>query len=525
MHRFSISAGVLVTALGLGAAALAQSGPIVTMTSTDGKTTVTGELLEVSGSIYRIKTSLGTFDIDIANMECSGEGCPKREVFGETFAIAGSRAIGAELMPALILGYADSQQATLAYEAGASDNERILRLVHENGQEMARIDLSTQGALSSFSGLATGTAAIGMSSRKISQSEAETLVLAGIPDPRESAAEHVVALEATAVIVHPDNPLSSISMADLAGVFTGQITTWAALGGPDMPINLYADSEDSGAFQLFRQQVLDPAGQLLPAIAKRFDSSMDLADSVSADPHGIGFTSLAFTRAAKVLSLRQECGILSDASLFSVKAEQYPLQRRLYLYARPDGMPFYARGLLNYAASDEAQPVIAAAHLVDRSPEYRPLTDMGSQLVHSLTGEYEFSLDLFRSLVTELGDGRRLSTTFRFNPGSTRLDYLSDQGAAALARQLAEGRFAGQDMILVGFSDAIGEFDQNLSLSVGRAQTVYETMINAVGLPALSGVSLQVQGYGELMPVACNTTPQGRDANRRVEIWVRPARG
>jgi phosphate transport system substrate-binding protein len=313
-------------------------------------------------------------------------------------------------------------------------------------------------------------------------------------------------------------------MADLTAIFTGKITSWAALGGPDVPINLYAESEDSGAFELFKQHVLDPAGLLLPAVAKRFESSMDLADSVSADPYAIGFTSLAFTRSAKVLSLRQECGILTDASLFSVKAEQYPLQRRLYLYERPDGMPYYARSLLDYAISDAAQPVIASAHLVDRSPEYRALTDMGSQLVHSLTGEFEFSLDLFRSLVSELGDGLRLSTTFRFNLGSTKLDYLSDRAAAALARQLVEGKFAGQEMLLVGFSDAIGEFDRNLALSVGRAQTVYDTMVDAVGLPALSDVSLQVQGYGELMPVACNTTPEGRDANRRVEIWVRPAR-
>jgi phosphate transport system substrate-binding protein len=525
MYRFSMSAGVLVSALGLGAAAFAQSGPIVTMTSPDGKTTVTGELVEIVGDTYKIKTTLGVFDVDAATMACAGEGCPKREIFGERFAIAGSSAIGAELLPALVLGYADSQQATLAYEAGAGEGERTLRLVHENGQEMAQIDLSTLGSLSAFSGLATNAAAIGMSSRKITQAEAETLVLAGIPDPRETAAERVVALEATAIVVHPDNPLSSISLADLTAVYTGQITSWAALGGPDMPIKLYADSEESGAFQLFKQQILDPAGQLLPAVAQRFESGADLADSVSTDPYAIGFTSLAFTRSAKTLSLRQECGILTEPSLFSVKAEQYPLQRRLYLYERPEGMPYYARGLLDYAMSDEAQPVIAAAHLVDRSPEYRPLTDMGSQLVNSLTGEYEFSLDLFRTLVGELGDGRRLSTTFRFNPGSTQLDYLSGQAAAAVARQLASGAFKGQDMVLVGFSDAIGEFDQNLALSVGRAQTVYEAMIGAVGVEALSGVSLQVQGYGELMPVACNTTPPGRDANRRVEIWVRPARG
>ena len=524
MNRIFMSAGVMVFALGFGVAAFAQSGNIISVTSPDGKTAIKGELLEIEGTIYKIKTSLGVFEVDATTVDCTGEGCIELEAFGESLAIVGSNAIGAELMPALILGYADSLNAEISYEAGANENERALRLVHETGKEMVKIDLATHGSSASFTYLAGNLATIGMSSRKIAQDEAAMLLQAGIPDPRETEREHVLALDAVAIIVHPDNPLTSISMADLRAVFAGRITSWAALGGPDEPINLYAGDEDSRAFDIFKQKVLNSVGQSLPGLTKRFKSNSDLLDSVSVDRNAIGFTGLSYVRDAKVLSIRQECGIVSDASLFSVKAEEYPLAQRLYLYEHPGEIAEHARRLLDYASSESAQPVISAAHLVNRTPGYRPLTDMGAQLVQSLTGEYEFSLGLFRELVAQLGEGRRLSTTFRFTPGSVRLDLLSDRSAAALARQLADGTFAGQEIVLVGFSDAIGEFAQNLALSKSRAQAVYETMINAVGAAALNDLTLLVQGYGELLPVACNTTSKGREINRRVEIWVRPKR-
>jgi len=471
-----------------------------------------------------IQTSLGILEVDATTVDCTGEGCIELEVFGESLAIVGSNAIGAELMPALILGYADSMSAEIVYEAGATENERVLRLIHETGKEMAKIDLATYGSSASFEYLAGNLATIGMSSRMIAQDEAQMLLQAGIPDPRETEREHVLALDAVAIVVHPDNPLTSISMADLRAVFGGRITSWAALGGPDEPINLYAGDEDSRALDIFTQKAFDSAGQSLPGITKRFKSNSELLDSVLVDRNAIGFTGLSYVRDAKVLSIRQECGIVSDASPFSVKAEEYPLALRLYIYEHPGEMAKHARGLLDYTSSESAQAVISAAHLVNRIPEYRPLTDMGPQLVQSLTGEDEFSLDLFRALVGELGEGRRLSTTFRFTPGSVQLDLLSDQSAAALARQLADGTFAGQEIVLVGFSDADGGFERNLALSKGRAQTVYETMINAVGAAALNDLTLLVQGYGELLPVACNTTANGREINRRVEIWVRPKR-
>jgi phosphate transport system substrate-binding protein len=212
MNRIFVLAGALVFALGFGVTAFAQSGNIISVRSPDGKTAVKGELLEVEGTIYKIKTSLGVLEVDAASVDCTGEGCIEVEAFGESVAIVGSNTIGAELMPALILGYADSLSAEIIYEEGISENERVLRLIHETGKELVKIDIAALGSSASFTRLANNLATIGMSSRKIAQNEAEMLILAGIPDPRETEREHVLALDAVAIIVHQDNPLTSISM-------------------------------------------------------------------------------------------------------------------------------------------------------------------------------------------------------------------------------------------------------------------------------------------------------------------------
>ena len=64
----------------------------------------------------------------------------------------------------------------------------------------------------------------------------------------------------------------------------------------------------------------------------------------------------------------------------------------------------------------------------------------------------------------------------------------------------------------------------NRGLAERRAQSVLETLKATVGEAALAAVPVTVQSYGELTPVGCNETAEGRELNRRVEVWVRDRR-
>ena len=517
-----IAAGLLICGLGFTGAAQAQSGSPITVTSQDGKTTVKGELIGVEGTTYRIRTTLGDFEIDAATVTCAGEGCLVVKAPPESFTISGSAAIGAELMPALILGYAEDLRAGIT--SASVENGKEFRLARGTGEEIAVIGVVQDASQAPFEALASQSSAIVMSDRRITLSEVGQLIQAGSPDPRDTGHERVIAIDSVAVFVHPDNPLPSISISDLGAVFSGQIISWAELGGPDLPISLYAPDDGSAGFELFREQVLDPTGLSLAEAATRVEVESEVSESVSLDPSSIGFARPSLISGARSLPIGQDCGLVSAASPFSVKAGEYPLSRRLYLYDGLGETAPHAHRLVDFADSDAAQPAIAAAGFADRSPEYRPLIDMGPQLVNSFAVEDEFSLDLLRQMAAELGDGLRLSTTFRFGLGATQLDARSRRDAAALARRISAGDFAGREIVLAGFSDSEGGFQRNLTISAERAQTAYDVIAAALGDEASDGATIMVQAYGELLPVACNTSRQGREINRRVEVWVRPAR-
>ena len=88
-----------------------------------------------------------------------------------------------------------------------------------------------------------------------------------------------------------------------------------------------------------------------------------------------------------------------------------------------------------------------------------------------------------------------------------------------LADAISNGAFDGQQILFVGFSDADGPRDGNLRLSERSARAVLRAVAARV---ADSPVEFEVAAFGELMPMACDDTPWGRQVNRRVEVWVKP---
>ncbi|MDZ7622342.1 MAG: OmpA family protein [Candidatus Competibacteraceae bacterium] len=135
---------------------------------------------------------------------------------------------------------------------------------------------------------------------------------------------------------------------------------------------------------------------------------------------------------------------------------------------------------------------------------------------------------LERSLAAERQRGLRVE---RLSDGSLRLDLpsevLFDFDSASIkpafvpALQRVAGTLREYDrtaVYIVGHTDSVGSDAYNLDLSVRRAESV-------AGFLASSGVSdnrLRTEGRGKREPVTSNATPEGRQQNRRVEIYIRP---
>ena len=161
------------------------------------------------------------------------------------------------------------------------------------------------------------------------------------------------------------------------------------------------------------------------------------------------------------------------------------------------------------------------AGFVDQSLEQARLSEQGERLVHGLIDLQDAPIREFQAMISELNEAQRLSTTLRFATGGAQLSKKSQEDLERLARMVAEGRFGDKEILLVGFTDSVGQFALNRALSIRRAQAVEQRLRAAVPPGALDGINITPLGFGEMLPVGCNTNPQGRSANRRVEIWLR----
>jgi len=132
----------------------------------------------------------------------------------------------------------------------------------------------------------------------------------------------------------------------------------------------------------------------------------------------------------------------------------------------------------------------------------------------------EVSLDILKDMVKTLQPLRRLTTTFRFETGSARMDAQSRSHIQQLARAMELGLYDTRRLVFVGFTDGEGKSDQNQKISEQRAQIVMDAVITAAETADFSRIAIERTAFGEALPIACDDTSWGRKVNRRVEVWV-----
>jgi len=467
-----------------------------------------------------LAVSIALLAVQVACCDADAQATPGA---GGTLGIHGSNTIGARLMPALVEAYAASIGASVMRKAGDDPEQVELQLTSRAGTPLALIDIRAHGSGTAVPGLISGKATIGMASRPITDKEVEALNNAGWPDLRSPAFERVVALDGVLVLVAPNNPLTSLTMDQIAAIFAGTIGDWVDVGRAPGPIHIYARDNKSGTYDTFNALVLAARKLALRKDAKRFESSEDLSDEVSRDPNGIGFVGFAYLRNAKALDITGDCGISSAPNTFNVKSEEYPLSRRLFLYARglPEGT--IADDLLRYAVSMDARTSITGSGYIDQEVELLDRREQMMRLADSLAlNDARIDPVALKELALDIKSSRRMSTTFRFALGSSQLDSKSVLDIARLARfvQFLVERREPRTLVLAGFTDSIGDFAPNAALSLARAKQVRDTIVREAKVPVPANMII-TRGYGPLLPTSCNDTEDGRHKNRRVESWLR----
>ncbi len=188
------------------------------------------------------------------------------------------------------------------------------------------------GSGTGIAALINGTVDIANASREMKESEIEQARARGV-----EPVEHVVAIDALAVIVNPANPVSQLTIDQLADIFTGRITNWQELGGADAGIILVSRETNSGTHVYFLDEVVRkgdaenhdifaPQTMLMP-------SSVGITSEIQRNPHAIGYDGLGYvTEHEKLIAVARDAA--SPFVLPSVQSGadgSYPIARDLYM--------------------------------------------------------------------------------------------------------------------------------------------------------------------------------------------------
>jgi len=90
-----------------------------------------------------------------------------------------------------------------------------------------------------------------------------------------------------------------------------------------------------------------------------------------------------------------------------------------------------------------------------------------------------------------------------------------------LARALEQGTYDARQVLLVGFSDGDGPATANRDIALRRAEATKRAITQAAETVNFARIQMDVDAFGEALPMACDDSAWGRQANRRVEVWVR----
>lgn len=224
------------------------------------------------------------------------------------------------------------------------------------------------GSGTGIAALLNGTCDFAMSSRNIKEKEMEIAKKKGI-----HPIEFKVGLDGLAVVVHPKNRVTKLTVDQLANIFTGKITNWKQVGGSDKKIVLLSREVNSGTHVYFKEHVLrrgNPDGkeEFAPA-ALLLPSSQAIADEVAQNTDAIGYYGMGYiSKMQKAISVaKDDKSPYITPTIENVLSNKYPISRPLFLYTngQPKGL---VKKFLDFALSNEGQKIVAETDFVPIKP-------------------------------------------------------------------------------------------------------------------------------------------------------------
>ena len=233
---------------------------------------------------------------------------------------------------------------------GSTSMEKVIGALSESymaANKDVTVNYNPTGSGAGITAVQEGTCDIGLSSRALKDEEKA----AGLK-------ETVLAYDGIAIIVHPDNPVSDLSIEQIAKLYTGEITNWKDVGGSDAEVVLIGREAASGTRDGF-ESITGTKDKC--QYRQELTSTGDVITAVSQNPDAIGYASLAAIKdSVKALSVD---GVTPSEA--TVKDGSYPVQRPFVLVTvEGKALSAAAQSFFDYATSADAVDIIAKAGAV-----------------------------------------------------------------------------------------------------------------------------------------------------------------
>jgi phosphate transport system substrate-binding protein len=240
---------------------------------------------------------------------------------------------------------------------------------YQSVQPDVSIAVTGGGSGTGIAALINGTVDIANASRAMKEEEIAQAQANGF-DPVEIR----VAIDALAVIVHPDNPVDQLTIQQLSDIYTRRIVNWKEVGGNDAPIVLLSRETNSGTHVYFLEQVVRQGDKenedIFAPQTLLMPSSVGITSEIRRNPNAIGYDGLGYvTEHEKVLAIAKDGNSPYVLPTTETGADgSYPLSRFLFMYTagEPEGS---IAEYIDWIKGPEGQAIVAELGFVPLNEE------------------------------------------------------------------------------------------------------------------------------------------------------------
>ena len=231
------------------------------------------------------------------------------------------------------------------------------------------VAVSGGGSGTGIAAMINGTVDIANASRKMKDKERKLAEKNG-----QHPVEHVVGYDALAVFIHKDNPVKSMSLAQLKDIYgrDPKVKNWSDMGitvpGCKDKIIVVSRQNNSGTYAYFKKTVLGKKGKYRQGTLD-MHGSKDVVDLVEKTPCAIGYSGLAYaTDHLKTVCISKADEACVSPSVATASDRSYPIARPLFMYT--DGEPQGAiKEYMDWIKSDVGQCIL-------KKKGYAPIRDI-----------------------------------------------------------------------------------------------------------------------------------------------------